>query len=80
MSCAKTFLPFKRSKTVDDIDNVAAREEREAERFSAFLREMRSKPLPLVTKCIECGQVLEEARRPYARCFPCAARAERRRM
>lgn len=63
---------------MDEIDQVASREEREAERFAAFLREMRSKPLPLVTKCIECGQGLDECRRPYARCFYCASKRETR--
>ena len=62
----------------DDVDQVASLEEREAERFAAFLREMRSKPLPLVTKCIECGQGLDECRRPYARCFYCASKHESR--
>ena len=71
---------------MDEIDQVASLEEREAERFAAFLREMRSKPLPLVrskplplvTKCIECGQGLDECRRPYARCFYCASKHEAR--
>jgi hypothetical protein len=62
----------------DDADQVASLTEREVERFAAFLREMRSRPLPLVTKCINCGQDLDECRRPYARCFYCASKHESR--
>ena len=62
----------------DDVDQVDALTEREVERFAAFLREMRSKPLPLVTKCIDCGQGLDECWRPYARCFYCASKHEAR--
>ena len=62
----------------DEGIRVASPKEREAERYAAFLREMRSKPLPLVTKCIECGQGLDECRRPYARCFYCASKHEAR--
>lgn len=63
---------------MDEIDTLAVMEEREAERFAAYLREMRSKPLPLVTKCIDCGQGLDEIRHPFARCFYCSSKHEAR--
>ena len=64
----------------DDIDNVAALVEREAERFAAALRAQRERVVPVTAECLDCGAPLEGHRRRYGRCFPCAARAERRRM
>jgi hypothetical protein len=63
---------------VDDIDTLSAREEREAERFATYLRDLRAKPLPLVTRCCDCGTLLDAVRRSYARCVACASKQEAR--
>lgn len=65
---------------MDDIDNVAALVEREAERFAAALRAQRERAVPVTAECRACGDPLEGHRKTYGLCFPCAARAERRRM
>ncbi len=65
---------------MDEIDNVAELVEREAERFAAALRAQRERAVPVTETCIACGEPLEGHRKAYGRCFPCAARAERRRI
>lgn len=62
----------------DDIDLMTALELREAERFAASLREQRAKKAPVLTHCVDCGETLEDHRKDWGRCFPCAARYERR--
>jgi ribosomal protein L34E len=65
---------------MDEIDNVAELVEREAERFAAALRAQRERAVPVTAECQDCGAPLEGHRKAYGRCFPCAARAERRRI
>ena len=67
----------------DEIDNVAELVEREAERFAAALRAQRAqreRGVPVTAECRSCGEPLEGHRKAYGLCFPCAARAERRRI
>lgn len=61
----------------DDADLLATLEEREALRFAAALRVQRERPLPMSNCCVDCGEILEVHRRPFARCFLCASRRER---
>lgn len=60
----------------DELDAVAALEEREAERFAAAIKAQRERPLPTSNFCHDCGEILEVNRRPFARCFYCASKRE----
>ena len=63
---------------MDDIDALAAMEEREAERFAAALKAQRERPLPTSNFCVDCGEILEVHRRAYGLCLLCACRREAR--
>lgn len=60
----------------DELDQVAAMAEREAERFAAALKAQRERPLPMSNVCADCGERLEAHRRPFGRCFYCASKRE----
>ncbi|MBP8282396.1 MAG: hypothetical protein KAX46_00525 [Chromatiaceae bacterium] len=63
---------------MDDIDAVAALEEREAARFAAALKAQRERPMPTMNTCLDCGVILEPHRRQFALCFYCASKRESR--
>ncbi|MBP8283317.1 MAG: hypothetical protein KAX46_05310 [Chromatiaceae bacterium] len=63
---------------MDEIDSLSVMEEREAERFAAALKAQRERPLPTSNFCTDCGEILEQHRRPFALCFYCASKREAR--
>lgn len=62
----------------DEIDALSAMEEREAARFAAALKAQRERPPPTMNSCLDCGEILEHHRRPFALCFYCASKREAR--